>query len=99
MQRTFHKTFEMVFDACKKAVQKLNFKVEYLDKTKGIIGISSKGSLWSWGELIDIRVKKKDGSSCIVEVRSNSRAQLIDWGKNDENESEILEKLEDMLSR
>src|ERR1700690_2706392 len=98
MQRTFHKSFENVFEECKKTIQKLGMKIEYINRSKGIISASTKTSFWSWGESIDVRIKERQ-KGILVEVISNSKAQLIDWGKNEDNEIDILDKLEELIAR
>lgn len=38
----------------------------------------------SWGELIEVHLER-EGSVTRVTARSEARAQLIDWGKSEEN--------------
>ena len=73
-------------------------KVGYTNKLKGVISASTETSFLSWGETIDIRIKEKGEGTCTVEVKSNSKAQLFDWGTNEENEVEILDALSKSLS-
>ena len=97
MQKTYNNSYDIVFDTCKKALQKLNFKTTYQSKKDGIIGASTGTSIFSWGETIDIKVKTASAGKITVTVESSAKAQLFSWGKDDTNEKEVLDTLSDLL--
>lgn len=97
MQRTFHNDSNSVFNACKKALNQLEMTLEYNDKDSGRISASTSTSIFSWGETIDILIISQTVTSTVVKVTSSSNAQLIDWGKNETNETNILNKIAEIL--
>ena len=70
---------------CKFALKKLEIDIDEIDLREGIIYASTKSSLISWGENVKIELIKNSASSSFVQISSEAKAQLITWGKNDEN--------------
>ena len=97
MQKTFHHSLRKVFDSCLTALKRLEMQVEYHNADEGVISASTQSSLLSWGETIDIRLKEETKNTVIITVKSNSVAQLIDWGKNETNEVNILNTISELL--
>ena len=96
MEQVFNRSFERVYAACKQALHDLDMSIEYRSKQEGRISASTGGSLFSWGETIDISIRNLGNRTKVI-VESNSKAQLITWGKNDENENDILNRIEEIL--
>lgn len=98
MEQIFSQGFDRVFAACKRALSELDFSIEFVDKNEGTLSASTSTSFFSWGETIDINVQRSGRGTKVI-VDSNSKAQLISWGKNDDNEEAILNKIEEILIR
>lgn len=98
MQKKFNNNYRKVYDACENALINLGMSAEYKNREKGIISASSSTNIFSWGETIDITITAK-GTSTIVRVESESKAQLLDWGKNEKNEENILNEIQEILKR
>lgn len=96
MQRTFNRSYDEVYKACLSALKSLEIEIEYKSKNEGIISGETESTLWSWGESISIKIEQS-GRSVVVKVNSDSKAQLIDWGKNDRNEEKILTAIANKL--
>lgn len=100
MVQEFHHPYGTVFQACRNALNDLEFETKYASRDDRYIGASSSTSLLSWGENIEINIGETTvGGNTRVEVNSYSQAQLISWGKNKENEEAILDRVEYLLSR
>lgn len=93
MEKTFKYSFEEVFGQCKKALNRLNININYSSKSDGLIQASTKGSILSWGEDIEIKVKFIENKLTKVIVESNATAQLFSWGKDSTNERNIIEAI------
>ncbi len=63
-----------------------------------IIYASAKASLLSWGEDISIELSEIEKSTTRIKINSASKAQLISWGKNDENIKLITNKIKEFAS-
>ena len=88
--------FRDVFSACLLAVEECGFKINDVDEEGGIIEVSTPSSIRSWGEKISIEVV--DGERDIeVEIKSNAKSQLFDWGKSQENISILFEEIEKVI--
>lgn len=85
-----------VFNACKQALENLGFDIESSNLRKGEIQATSGISFRSWGENVNIRITSIS-SSTKVRISSKSPAQLIDWGKSQENEEKIFDELEKII--
>jgi len=93
---TYDATCSKVFGAVLQIIHELGWAIENEDIMTGNIVASTGFSLRSWGESITIQVSKV-GSQTNVSVTSTPEAQLIDWGKSEENERLIIRKLEDII--
>lgn len=90
--KSFDHPIKEVFRAIKVALNALKITIDEIDfEHQTIIG-STKTSFWSWGEEISI-VLRESNHGTKVEVNSTSSSQLISWGKNEENEVNILEQI------
>lgn len=97
MQSKFYKAdFDRVFEAAKRALKKLDMKIEESDYNRATI-IATTGTTWlSWGEDVQIQFFKEN-NGIKVTVESKSSAQLISWGKNSDNEKNILNEIKNTL--
>lgn len=97
MNKIFDLAPDEVFLMCKTALKNLEIKI---DEIKGnVIYASTKSTIWSWGETIEISVNTISTKKCRLDVVSKSKAQLIDWGKNEKNENMIINTIEGFLSK
>ena len=76
--------YEDVFNATILAIQDCGFVKDSADIASGIIFASTKTSIWSWGEIIEIYVTEKENGT-EISISSIPKLQLIDWGKSSEN--------------
>ncbi len=53
------------------------------------ITVDTSSSIWSWGEKIIISINNSR-SGCKVTVNSETKYQLTDWGKSDENIDKVF---------
>ena len=72
-----------------KALNELGVNVQEGNSQRGIINASTSASLLSWGENIQVTIHETD-QGVEIRVHSVSAAQLIDWGRNKENEKKSL---------
>jgi hypothetical protein len=98
MVKTFHNNYETVFKACKTALKELEIDVDSSSKSTGIINSATSGSLFSWGENVNIAVTEISRNKTKVSVKSKSKAQLFSWGTNTDNEEKIIETIEEILN-
>ncbi|MCB0396895.1 MAG: hypothetical protein KDD36_09590 [Flavobacteriales bacterium] len=96
LSEVFHTPKNTVFTVCKKALIELGFALEVSDFENMTITASSKTSFFSWGEDIQIILESSNTNSTEVKVVSTSKAQLIDWGKNADNEQAIMNKIKEL---
>jgi len=99
ISRIIDKSFNVVFEACTETLLALGTKIDYASKKKGTIVASYGFSLLSWGEEIQIILNKKTDRKTEIIIESNSDNQMIDWGKNSNNEQEFDNKLFKLLGR
>lgn len=85
--------FKEIFKRCFESVKKCGWDVTSYDENEGIIFAETRGSFLSWGETVSIRVSKNEGKTT-VKVMSEPFAQIIDWGKSDENIQKFYNWLE-----
>jgi hypothetical protein len=97
MEQKFNRGFEEVYSACKKALHDLDITIDSSNKPHGTINGSTSGGFLSWGENIEITVAGNNRHTTVT-VDSSSKAQLVDWGTNSENEENILDTIEEILS-
>lgn len=93
---TYDATYSEIFGAVLQIIHRLGWTIENEDIMTGTIIASTGLSLRSWGESITIQAYRV-GSQTKVSVTSTPEAQLIDWGKSEENERLIIRKLEDII--
>ena|SRR5687768_215068 len=97
VNRVFNIQPKAAYDASLEALKKvgaLNIEEKFQD---GIIEASLKSSFLSWGENIYIRIIQIHSEQTKVEVESLSKAQIIDWGINSNNEYKIIEEITKIL--
>ena len=73
-------------------INELGWKIIEIDNCSNRIHATTGFSLRSWGETVIISIKKS-GNNSIVEIRSQSSAQIFDWGKNKDNEEGFIREL------
>ena len=99
MEKTFNRSFDVVFKRCKEALEELELEIDSSSKAKGFIEASTGSSFLSWGEDIEISIRSISEKKTKVIVESSASAQVFSWGKNDSNESAIIEKLTELLAQ
>lgn len=99
MVKEFAKSYNEVYIKCHEAAIKLGFDITKEDISEGIILFKVGMSLFSWGENFKILITKKGENLTRVEIASEAAigAQLIDWGKNNENIIFFNETLNEFL--
>jgi hypothetical protein len=97
MESVFNFEYDLVFDNCLKVLKLLEMVIEHKDKKTGIINTSTKTSFRSYGEDIEIKFIKASNKTKVI-VRSIAKSQLFTWGKNYNNEINIIEKMTHILS-
>ena len=86
-----------IFDLCLDAITKLNWEIATFDHTNGTIEANTDVSLLSWGENVEIEIQPMN-DTINVGINSESCAQLIDWGVNNENIQKFYLILESLIS-
>lgn len=81
--------YKEIFSRCLKAINKCGWNVTSYNESKGIITAKTGTTILSWGEEVSIKVSK-EGNGTMIEVISEPTAQLIDWGKSEENIQRFL---------
>lgn len=99
MEKIFNKSIEDVFEQCKIALIKLDINIDYINKSQWLIQASTRASILSWGENIEIKVKLTEHFHTKVIVKSNASSQLFSWGKDSSNEREIINAISKNLSK
>jgi hypothetical protein len=97
MEKTFNHSFLEVFTQCKAALRDLDMNIDFSSKKEELIQASTKGSLLSWGEDVEIYFKSLGVNKTKVTVNSEASAQLFSWGKDSTNERNIINALIDRL--
>lgn len=100
MVREFTKSYNLVYIKCHEAAINLNFNITKEDITDGEI-LFKVGMTWlSWGEEFKIIITNTGTNLTRVEVASEAafQAQLIDWGKNNENIKNFFYVLNELLT-
>lgn len=96
MEFTINRSADDVFQIVKKAIKKLDWRIEYKNEQKRHIEGSTGGSFLSWGESININVKSVNGNSCKVKILSEAPSQLFSWGVNSKNEQNFKELVKEL---
>ena len=92
--KSFSSPKRSIFDACLKALKKLDCRVTAEDYREGSIKAEKGGGLLSYGHVIEVTVKSTEAEKVKVSVKSDSVGiQVIDWGTNSENEAKIIEAI------
>lgn len=94
--RVYKGEINEIFDSCLKAITSLNWEIAFSNQSNGTIKAETNLSLLSWGEDIEIEIQYVQGG-IKVNINSESRSQLIDWGKNDENIQKFFSLLENLI--
>lgn len=97
MKKTFNHSYKHVFNKCLEALDELDMDVDSYDMNEGYIEASTSGSLFSWGEDIDITIEKMSKDKTVVLIESEASAQAFAWGKNSSNVKSIIERLTSKL--
>lgn len=94
--RAYKGEINEIFDLCLKAITSLNWEIASFNHNNGTIKAETNLSILSWGEEIEIEIQQVQ-DVINVKINSESRAQLIDWGKNDENVQKFFSVLESLI--
>jgi hypothetical protein len=87
----------IVFDAVPNVLQKLEWKVDRIDRPLGRFRVKIGVSLWTWGQTMFIDLNKIDDQTTKVQVYSEAGGQKFDWGKNRRDIENFLRELEETL--
>lgn len=96
---TLQKDREEVYEAIRQAAVNLDWTVSRDELENGLIVFDYGGDLLSFGNVIEVavRVEAELSLSIVVTSRSAAQIQLIDWGKNDELEEQIIAETRKLL--
>jgi len=97
--KVYGNNYSKVFEAVKNSLKDCNFKLKEEDKEKGEIRASTSMSIMSWGESIHISIAKVSENKTKVSIYSKVRFQVLSWGKNEENISQLFTALDKRLSK
>lgn len=95
METILSGSFSTVFKKCQAVLRKLDMNVEKVSSKEKIIHATTRGSLLSWGEDIEIRFKEVSANKTKVIVESSANAQIFSWGKDSINENKIINALKE----
>ncbi|MDP1814051.1 MAG: hypothetical protein Q8K92_06340 [Leadbetterella sp.] len=87
------KNADSLLAKCKKAVLNLGYRIDKVDKINETIYAICNVSNFSWGNNIEIRIKKNKVSSTISINATNSVTIQIDFGKNKSIENALFEEI------
>src|SRR3989344_9195146 len=82
------------FEAAKRALEDCKFNVKEANEKTGEIKASTKMSLLSWGESINVSVSEISKNKTRVSIYSGANAQLVDWGKSEKNVHQFFSALD-----
>lgn len=94
--KIFEYTYQRVYDAALLAAMKCDFQIDAENANEGMIEASTKASLWSWGEGVNINISPVS-NGVKVTISSDAPGQFFDWGKNMENVNGFFRRLERCL--
>ncbi len=99
MVKEFKKPYSAVYVKCHQAAIELNFDITREDIGGGEILFKVGMSWFSWGEKFKIVITRSGLNQTRVEIASEAafEAQVIDWGKNDNNVQSFFETLNGLL--
>lgn len=86
-------------NAIETSLHNLSIKIIDIDIANLVVEAKKSGNLFSFGNkvYISIREKRTGGIRIYIDAESSSPIQLIDWGANDQIESEIIAELKKYL--
>lgn len=97
VQKEYKASFSEAFTACQSALKSCLFFIREEDVQTGTIMATTKPSIWSWGEVINITIKQQDNRVQEVIAESSPKAQLFDWGRSKDNVSRFFHYLDKLL--
>lgn len=91
-------SYDVAFNSCIEAAQQCNFNIEQEKPPQGVITASTDATFLSWGEKVRIELYRVNNKSVEINVESEplSPIQIIDWGKNKENEKIFINEIEEI---
>jgi hypothetical protein len=90
-EQTFAVPWEQAYPKVLEAIPTVpKMRVRTADPSTGRIEVNKKISWKSWGEDIFVDVYQPTPGQTTVKVRSEVKAQLVDWGVNKQNVQSIL---------
>ena len=81
--------YPAAFDAVARSLSTLGMPVVSADPATGTIHAKSSMSVWSWGEVIWVRLGSSGHDGTQIEVTSSLKLGLYDWGKNKKNVAKV----------
>jgi uncharacterized protein (DUF1499 family) len=97
-ERTYPVDRAKAYDGVVQALQQMpKVKVRTADPASGHIEAGTKISLMSWGEKLLVDVFELSPGQTVVKVRSQLKAQLVDWGANKKNVAGVFQAVEQAL--
>lgn len=97
-KKTYSRPYDEIFEASLGSVKQLGWRLISQNREVGEIKAQTGTTLRSWGEDIAIHLSE-EAVGTTISVLSEARFQLIDWGKNEENEKIFYKELEKIISR
>ena len=86
--------FEDVYAAVERSLKLNSFEIR--NRQDRYLEASAPVSFFSWGEHIKISLEPS-GEQTKVTIQSSPKAQLFDWGKNEENVDRLFDTLNKIL--
>lgn len=99
MVKEFEKSYNIVYIKCHEAAINLDYEITKEEITEGVI-LFNVGISWSsWGEKFKVAITTVNANLTRVEVASEVafEAQVIDWGKNNENVKIFFREVNNLL--
>ena len=104
-RRVYNKSYEQVFEAAPAAVKDAHMVFIESRKDDGVIDVvappsfwtSSLGNLMQGGDKVTIAIKKIDETHTSVEVTSQSRGDIVDFGRSARVVGTLLDHLDKKL--
>jgi hypothetical protein len=90
--------YRLVYDTALRVAGE-QFTVTSTDPKVGTIQCKTSASIRSWGETINIRIRRLQDEETEITVESSASAQLFDWGKSEENIQTFFSSVKAALSR
>lgn len=96
-QKTYRASFDQAFAACLEAIRQCHFFERSSNEQEGTILATTKPSIWSWGEEINIKIVSLKNNINAIKIQSTPKAQLFDWGRSNDNEELLFARLDQLL--